>query len=190
MERLRPIFTRLYETYPLYGPLVFVDFETTGLSRDAKVIEIGAISVSFDGIHVAFDTFETLINPNQKIDKIVTDTTGITNEELANAPGEEKYHDFHQWLLKSSPSKIIAHNANFDERIIKYNFNRMNIHYMFPSFECTVRMSRKQLKDISNDKLVTVANKFNFKNTQAHRALTDTETCAYVYAKLILGEYQ
>ena len=94
MDRLKDIFNKLYGSFPYLGTLCFVDTETTGLGKDAKIIEIGAIAVWYDGIDVQFDTFETLINPGFKIDQKITELTKIANEDLNTAPGDEVYDDF------------------------------------------------------------------------------------------------
>lgn len=189
MERLKSIFEKLYTQFPMHGNLVFIDLETTGFEKDAKIIEIGAIAVKFNGFDIEFEKFESLIHPMQKIASIITEVTGITNDDLVDAPGDEEvYGKFKKWFDSLSASRIVAHNARFDESKLKYNLYRTNTYLVLPEFVCTMEMSRKILKDIKNDKLKTVAEKFNFLNNQAHRALADTEVCAFVYAKMILGE--
>lgn len=190
MDRLQAIFQRLYEKFPYLGPLMFIDVETTGLDGEARLIEIGAICTSFDGFEVNFSTFETLINPGVQIAEIITKITGITNDELALADSEAIYGSFVEWVKKQAPEKCIAHNAQFDKGKLEYNLNRLGYDLVLPPFECTVRMSKQNLKGPKNDKLGTLAEWFNFVNTQAHRALSDTETCAYIFAKISLGEYK
>jgi len=190
MERLAPIFNKLYTKFPYMGNLLFVDVETTGLEADARLIEIGAILTSYDGFDVSFDTFEILINPGVQIVEIITKITGITNDELVNAPKEEQaYPIFMEWLKDKEITKCVAHNSQFDEGKLKYNLMRTVQAYPLPSFECTMRMSKQYLKGPKNDKLGTLAAWFNFVNSQAHRALSDTETCAYIFGKISLGEY-
>ena len=190
MERLAPIFNKLYSKFPYIGNLLFVDVETTGLESDARLIEIGAIATSYDGFDVNFDTFEILINPGVQIVPKITEITGITNEELANAPDEAvAYCSFFEWLKNKDITKCVAHNAQFDEGKLKYNLMRTIHTYPLPPFECTMRMSKQNLRGPKNDKLGTLCEWFNFVNSQAHRALADTEACAYVYGKISLGEY-
>lgn len=188
MERLKELYERYYNAFPYAGSLGFVDTETSGLSRSARIIEIGAIAIDFDGIDVQFDTYETLINPGFQIDAKITELTKIANEDLNKAPGDEVYDDFIEWMQTKNFNKLIAHNAQFDERMLRSNFERLNKRVSIPSFECTMKMSKKMLNSIENNKLVTVANHYNFSNQSAHRALSDTEVCAYIYAKMMLGE--
>ena len=103
--RINDIFKKLYESNPYLGNLLFVDVETTGLEKDAKIIEIGAIVTSFDGFDVHIKTFEELINPGVPVIPKITEITGITNEELSTARGDEVYAEFLDWVQKNNPSK-------------------------------------------------------------------------------------
>ena len=170
---------------------MFIDVETTGLDGQARLIEIGAIDISFDGMEVNFDTFETLINPGVLVSDKITEITGITNAELSSAPMEKVAYDtFTDWVKTASPGKCVAHNSSFDENKLKYNLQRLDYDLVLPPFECTMRMSKKYLTKPKNDKLKTLSEHYNFSNMQAHRALSDTEVCAFIYAKILLGEYE
>jgi len=192
MDRLVSIFERLYSKFPYLGDLIFLDTETTGLEGNARVIEIGAIRVSFDGFDVKFDTFETLINPGGvPVSEGARKANQITDEELQNAEEDiTAFAKFVEWLKETEASRCIAHNAAFDEGKLKYNLVRLGYDSVLPPFECTWKLSKQFLTKPKNDKLGTLSEYFNFINTQAHRALADTEVCAYVYAKIKLGEYE
>jgi DNA polymerase III epsilon subunit family exonuclease len=193
MDRLLPVFEKVYDRFPFTGKLLVVDVETTGLERDAKLIEIGAILISFDGMEVNFDIFETLINPGCNVIPRITEITGITNEELATAPTEqEAYPKFVEWFTTHNPDKCIAHNAAFDKGKLQYNLDRLGFELAssLPEFDCTVKMSKQNLTMVKNDKLKTLSEHFNFVNNHAHRASADAEVCAYVWAKIMLGEYE
>ena len=63
---------------------VVVDVETTGLdpSRD-KLIEVAALKVQDSKV---VDSFSSLINPGVPVSDFIAELTGITNEQLENAP--------------------------------------------------------------------------------------------------------
>jgi len=189
MERLKPIYEKFYKQFPFTGNIVILDTETTGFTKDARVIEIGAIAICYDGFDITFDTFETLINPGFNLDAKIVEITGITDSELENAPSDEKYSHFITWLNQIKPNRIIAHNASFDKRMLEYNLHRTDNQYTFPEWVCTVQLSKRHLKNVKNDKLATLAEYFQFVNQQQHRALSDAETAAYVFCKIMLGEY-
>lgn len=188
--RIDEIVKRLYETKYDLGSMAIVDLETTGFQKDARIIEIGAIGISFDGFDVHIKTFEELINPGFPIVSKITEITGITNQELEKARGDEVYDDFHRWLMQLAPSRCIAHNAAFDRSKLEYNMNRVGYTQNLPPFDCTMKLSRQYLTKPKADNLKALSEYFNFKNTQAHRALADAEVAAYIYCKILLGEYE
>ncbi|MDO8615757.1 MAG: helicase C-terminal domain-containing protein [Dehalococcoidia bacterium] len=90
---------------------VALDLETTGLNRDTDaIIEIGAVRFSREGV---LDTFETLVNPRRPLGLAVQALTGITDEELRQAPPLEAVAaDFENFL---GDAVLVGHNAlDFD----------------------------------------------------------------------------
>ena len=80
----------------------FMDFEATRFSN--RVISIGCVAENGN-------TFQTLVNPGKKkVDKFITELTGITNEMLENAPSaDEAFVNFYNYMA-----------ANFDGEIPEY----------------------------------------------------------------------
>lgn len=185
MERLKEVYDKFYENYPLFGRINAFDVETTGLQTDARLIEIGCISIHFDGLETKIESYQTLINPGFSIIPKITEITGITNEELRQAPGEDVYQNFVNWLEQRKADCCIAHNARFDEGKIRANLSRVGLSIHLPKFECTMELAKKTVK-LDDYKLNTVAEHCMFTNARAHRALQDTVTCAYIFAKLKL----
>ena len=68
----------------LSRPLVILDLETTGIwiEKD-RIIEIAMIRCLPDGTQSAYDK---RVNPGMAIPPFVTEVTGITNEDVKNAP--------------------------------------------------------------------------------------------------------
>ncbi|HET54924.1 MAG TPA: DNA polymerase III subunit epsilon, partial [Ignavibacteria bacterium] len=61
-----------------------LDFETTGTSaKFARAIEVGIVKMKNGKI---IDTYSSLINPGSQIPYQITLLTGITNEDMLNAP--------------------------------------------------------------------------------------------------------
>lgn len=187
MDRLTQALNKLYNEKPFLGNILFLDLETTGFERDARIIEIGAIGVMYDGMSLSVETFERLINPGFKIAYRITEITGITNDDLEkDGKDDSTYLEFAEWVKKIKPSKVVAHNARFDKAKLLANLDRVGIDAGFiPGvFDCTMNLSRKLLSDIKQDTLEVLCDYFNFKNKNAHRALADTESCAYIYCQL------
>ena len=89
---------------------IIVDLETTGINykRD-KIIEIGAVKIDQKGKR---QTFQSLIDPEIPIPKVITSLTGISDDMLVGKPLiEEVIGDF---LTFVGDGQMIAHNAAFD----------------------------------------------------------------------------
>src|SRR5258708_39807262 len=90
--------------------LSFVDVETNGLSSQfGRIIEIGIIRVEDNKV---VDEFSTLINPQTSLDPFISSMTGITSEQLENAP---TFYDVSSRIKEMlSDSLFVAHNVLFD----------------------------------------------------------------------------
>ena len=95
---------------PLEDVWVAIDLETTGLnSKTEAIIEIGA--VKFQGDQV-LDTFQTFVNPGRKLSSFIRRFTGITQEQVDEAPPFELVVGRLAAFLGNAP--IIGHNVGFD----------------------------------------------------------------------------
>lgn len=90
----------------------YLDFEATRFSN--RIISIGCIAENGD-------TFSTLVNPGpkHKIDKFITELTGITNEMLETAPNaDEAFYSLYLFILKNSnneqPNYYVYGNSDID----------------------------------------------------------------------------
>ena len=89
---------------------VALDLETTGLSSDEdQIIEVGA--VRFRG-HETLDTFQSFVNPGRRLDPFVTRLTGITDDDLRDAPGFSAVAAALAAFVGRSP--LVGHNISFD----------------------------------------------------------------------------
>ncbi len=110
----------------LTKPIVFFDLETTGLNigKD-RIIQIGMIKVMPGGRE---ETFNQLVNPMTSIPAPITQLTGITNADVANAPTFEqiaqKVKDF------IGDSDLAGYNSNkFDIPMLVEEFLRVGIDF-------------------------------------------------------------
>jgi DNA polymerase-3 subunit epsilon len=147
-----------------------IDVETTGGSPAVdRIIEI-AVFV-YDGEKV-IEKFETLLNPNRKIDPWVVKLTGITPDMVANAP---TFEDIHQKLFDITQDRIfVAHNVKFDFGMIRQEFKRLGIDYMRKQLD-TVNLSRKAIPGQESYSLGTLCDNLNITLENRHRASGDAE---------------
>lgn len=156
------------------------DIETTGLNPvEDRIVELGAVLFE-NGIPVK--KFSSLVNPNKFISFEATRVNNISNEMIQNAPRENiiypKLVEFLEDSL-SGETVICAHNARFDIGFLSNTLERLgysgNIKYID-----TLSLSRNLIYVLENYKQSTVADYFDIINEEAHRAVTDAETCGKI----------
>jgi len=186
---MNPMIQSVYEDYfeknPFVSKIVAVDVECTDLSNAARIIEIGASGFEFDGLSLNYIEFNSFVNPHIPIPVKTIEITGITDDMVKDAPEDvDVFAEFDNWLDKSKI--IVMHNAPFDTRILRHNFQRVG--YNFNKYEqnirCTLQKAKAAKLPITSMKLGEVAKHFGYQNEHAHRALHDTLATLYVYARL------
>jgi len=130
---------------------IVFDTETTGLTKpegtplgqQPQIIEICCIKLDDDLNEI--DSYETFINPGKPIDDEITSITGITNEDVCNAPKfEEIYADLAGFFLGTEI--LVAHNLPFDRNLLSYELRRMDKLRNFPwpiHHMCTINKAQK-----------------------------------------------
>lgn len=158
-----------------------LDTETTGLSpRSNNIIEIGLVKISKMKI---VDTFHSMINPGRAIPYFITNLTGITDDDVYNAPFFEdiayKIIDF------IGDSVVVAHNLSFDKSFLRSEFTNSGLDYLGNNELCTLKIAKKLYPHLRSKSLGSVSAFLNLKNSGAHRALSDADITAKVLLKMI-----
>lgn len=158
-----------------------IDFETTGLSAvKNRIIEIGMVRVEKLKI---VSKFHSLLNPDTYIPSFITQFTGISNDDVEDAPAFKDLVD--EILAFTEDSVLTAHNLPFDFSFLK---NELSIcGYETPDFPtlCTLKLARRIFPFLKSRSLGSVAMHLKIKNSDAHRALSDAETTARILIKVI-----
>ncbi len=159
-----------------------LDIETTG----GKFNEEGITEIAIykhDG-HQIVDQFISLVNPERKIQDFVVKLTGISNKMLRNAP---KFHEVAKRIVEITDDCIlIAHNASFDYRILKTEFNRLGYTYKKNTI-CTVTLSKLLIKDAPSYSLGKLCRHLGIPVTDRHRASGDAIATTKLF-KLLLDK--
>ena len=167
---------------------VVMDMEMTGLSpyKD-KIIEIGAIKVVDGEVR---EEFQTLINPNIKIDEKITEITGISNEMVQDKPFiDEILQDLIHFIGERI---IIGHNLVYD-----YSFLMQAIYNNGIAEQCnkhhlgidTLKIARKMLSADEEKTLGALSKKYNIYDNNYHRALNDAYMTMKLY-KILCKEFE
>ncbi len=155
---------------------VVIDVETTGITRFDRICEIGMTKISNGKI---VDKLETLINPNLRI--MNTIFHGIKDWMVEDAPVFEDV----AWQIAKFIRRavLIAHNAPFDMRFMRYEFQRLDTdlsHYAL----CTLRLARRLHPDFSYYRLDYLLEKYGIVNEWPHRAGADADCEAKLFLQM------
>lgn len=159
---------------------VVIDTETTGLDpRYNEIIELSAIRVRSGEI---CNSFSTLVKPLNEIDEFITELTGITNEDVSDAPKiKDVLQDFLDFIGQDI---IVGHNVHFD---INFIYDK-SVHYygrpLSNDFVDTMRISRYILPHLKHHRLSDVASALGIEQEGFHRALVDCQTTLAVLKSL------
>ena len=170
-----------------------LDVETTGLllpelavSAQPRIIEIGALlldAVTCD----TFDVYASLVHPGERITEEITKITGITNENVKDAPRIDKHIEPLRKLFAQA-QMLVAHNLPFDKGVLCAELARVeyarNDHTLgewpWPEIEiCTVQAymhewgRRMKLTELYERKMKRPL-------AQTHRALDDVNALVEV----------
>ena len=159
-----------------------LDIEITGGKFNEEGITEIAI-YKFDG-HTVIDQFISLINPEKPIQEFVVKLTGINNKMLRNAP---KFFEVAKRIIEiTKDSILVAHNAEFDTRILKTEFDRLGYEYQRNSI-CTVELSRKLIQDEKSYSLGKLCKSLGIPMSDRHRATGDALATVQLF-KLLLDK--
>jgi len=172
----------MLEEIPLLkAKFTIVDVETTGLSASKdRIIELALVRVEKLKIVEKFSTF---INPQKNIPMFITSFTGITNEDVEDAPlfyqVKDKFMEFYEGSI------LTAHNFTFDFSFLKNEFRLIGENFNPEYSLCTLKLARRLYPSLRSKSLGSVASHLRIKNPQSHRALADAETTARILIKII-----
>ena len=159
-----------------------LDIETTGGQYNEEGITEIAI-YRFDG-HEVTDQFISLINPEKPIQPFVVKLTGINNAMLRSAP---KFYEVAKRIIEITEGCIIvAHNAQFDYRVLRTEFDRLGYNFERQSL-CTVELSQKLLPEQPSHSLGKLVRALGIPMSDCHRATGDAMATVQLF-KLLLSK--
>lgn len=157
-----------------------VDIETTGGKYNEEGITEIAI-YKFDG-HEVTDQFISLVNPERPIQPFVVGLTGINSDMLRNAP---KFYEVAKRIVEITEDCIlVAHNAKFDYRILRTEFQRLGFEFKRKSL-CTVEISKKLIPGMPSYSLGKLVKNLGIPISNRHRADGDALATVQLFEMLL-----
>lgn len=163
-------------TLNLFKSFTAVDIETTGLEKEAEIIEIGLAHYENGK---CIKTWQKLIKPIHPIKHDITLLTGITNNMLIHEP---EWEDITKEFLEEIDGKILlAHNKSFDKSHLEYHLGFELINTWLDTYD----LAKILLPHNTSYKLQVLAQVLGISDNNHHRALNDALVCGEVYLKLL-----
>lgn len=171
--------------------LVF-DWETTGLVKHPKSkISVQPRAIEFGGCLVdsqgrILDELALIIDPQQKLEAIITKITGLTDEDVAGKP---KFAEVFPQIREifSKADILIAHNLPFDKSITQLELQRLgNPEFPWPKYEVCTAQENQPIWGRRPKLLELYEYALGKKLDQTHRALDDCRALAEI---VIQGKY-
>lgn len=154
---------------------VALDLETTGLEAERDVIiEIGCVKFRHGEIVAEWST---LVNPGRPIPFQITQLTGISNQDVAQAPPLEEVAGPLRHFVGSAP--LVAHNISFDLGFLR----AAGIRLPGPAID-TFELASIVLPSHSSYSLSSLAAHFGIVLEEAHRALDDARATGLLFQAL------
>jgi DNA polymerase-3 subunit alpha (Gram-positive type) len=176
--------------------MIVFDTETTGLlkssivdlNKQPKIIEYAAIKLDDNSLD-EIDRIEFLVNPEQKLEPIITKITGLTDKDLFN---QKTFSAHYGQLAKFHLGEkfLFAHNMQFDISLLKFELMRIGRETQFPyppaqicTVNKTIHINGYRLNLAKLYKFL-----FNKEMKEAHRAMIDVEYLTKCVKELIKRE--
>lgn len=154
-----------------------LDFETTGFDpEEDSIIQVAAVKYrNFEKI----DEYITFVNPILEIPPKITKITGITDDDVGDAP---YLSDIMPDLLSFLEGEtIVAHNASFDMKFLLKSISESKLPYVKFRVIDTLSLARKNINSTPNHKLATLKKYLKLSHFKSHDALHDCYVTAELY---------
>lgn len=158
-----------------------VDLEATkdNLTNEQHVIQIGITFIENNKIS---DTLTIDIKPPVMISPNITELTGITNSQVANAPTFEDVSEYIATVLEGCV--FVAHNSVFDYGLLVAEYERLN--KTFPEMVCvdTIELAKILLPTQTLFGLKKLAYQYGILLNNHHNAGEDSHATALLFLEL------
>lgn len=155
-----------------------IDIETTGLNpKQDRIIEIAAIRVrSGEGA----EEFSALLNPGRGLSQRIVDLTGISQEDVADAPDISQVMP--EFIRFIGDDILVGHQIMFDYAFLKRAAQYLKLNFEKKGID-TLKLARKLLPELESKSLGYLSEYFHIPH-KPHRAMGDAAATKILYERL------
>lgn len=173
---------------------VYIDIETLGWMPpyDNEILEIAAVVIN-KGTDETIASFHKYCKPSVGIPYIITELTGITDDQVANErPEKEVLTRLIDFMSQFENITIVGHNVkSFDLTVLRKRSDKHELENCFEALkakaEDTMTLSRRLIKagkiSAENSKQVTIAAYFGIEY-EAHSAWNDVQALIEIHKRI------
>lgn len=149
-----------------------VDIEATNPGNQAKIIQVGIVLLENGEI---VQSYQTDVNPQEALDQHIIDLTGITDQQLAQAPLFSQVAGVIYDLLEDAV--FVAHNVAFDANLLAEALFWEGYELRTPRVD-TVELAQVCFPRFQNYSLGSLCQELGVPLENAHTALADAQATA------------
>ena len=155
-----------------------MDLEATSAGSNAKIIQVGIVIVE-DGRII--QSYETDVNPHERLDEHIKQLTGLTDARLRKAPEFAQVAKDIFELIEDAV--FVAHNVKFDANLLAEALFWEGFELTTPRID-TVELSQIFYPTLERYNLGALASELDIELHHAHSALADAMATAQLLLKL------
>ncbi|TFU28531.1 DEAD/DEAH box helicase [Streptococcus sp. WM07] len=149
-----------------------VDIEATNPGNQAKIIQVGIVLLENGEI---IQSYQTDVNPQEALDQHIIELTGITDQQLMQAPLFSQVAGVIYDLLEDAV--FVAHNVTFDANLLAESLFWEGYELRTPRVD-TVELAQVCFPRLQNYSLGSLCQEFEIPLENAHTALADAQATA------------
>ncbi len=158
-----------------------LDFETTGTQSDGEIIQAGLAIIDHD--YSISQIYSSYVNPGVPIPPFITGLTGITEEDVANAPSLEEM--MMEMVPLLNDVVLVGHNVAFDFHFLQNALDRCGYLPFTGRILDTIDFLKISFPSLSSYQLGYVSAEFGFEHDRPHQADSDALATAHVLLKCL-----
>ncbi len=170
------------------GRQVTLDLETTGMSDENRIIEVGCVEM--ENRQLTGRILQSYVDPERDIEPKAQEVHGISREQLQ---GEPKFAEIAEELLDFvCGAEVLIHNAQFDLEFLNRELRNAGYEDSFESYCEKVVDTLELAKEMhpggnSLDQLCDLY-KVDRRQRDKHGALLDAQLLAQIYLRMTGGQ--